>query len=82
VVGSFVLSLLLLFVISMMVLGFVVFWFLVGFRFCCPCNDVLLGCVVESGNVSIHTNLKNKVVLTDILYITLVIRTTGCLTYE
>jgi hypothetical protein len=46
--GFLVLSLLLLFVISMVALGFTVFWFLVVFRFCCSCNDVLLGCIVES----------------------------------
>jgi hypothetical protein len=37
------------FVISTVLLGFTVFWFLVGFRLCCSCNDVLLGCTVESG---------------------------------
>jgi hypothetical protein len=26
-------------------LGFTVFWFLVVFRFCCSCNDLVLGCV-------------------------------------
>jgi hypothetical protein len=48
VVGFLVLSLLLLFVISMVRLGFTASWFLLGFLFCCSSNDILPDCVVES----------------------------------
>jgi hypothetical protein len=40
VVGFLILVLLLLFVISIVILGFAGFWFLLGFQFCCSCNDV------------------------------------------
>jgi hypothetical protein len=48
VVGFLILSLILLFVISVVVLDFTVFWFLLGFQFHCSYNDVLPSCIVQS----------------------------------
>jgi hypothetical protein len=61
VVGILVLSLLLLFFISVVVSDFTVSWFLVGFQFCCSYNDVFPGCIVGSEHLMMVERPKHVV---------------------